>query len=161
MQRATDWFVRIGAWVAQAALAAMMLHLGADILLRTLFDHPLGGTVEIVAEIYMPLVVFGALATVQRRGEEIRVDLVEKALSAAGVVWLDRAGQVVMAAAAGALAWYTGIQAADAIRIGTRIELEGIALPSWPGHTMVAVGFALLSLAALARAFGGVRPGAA
>lgn len=157
MLRATDCIVRIGAWVAVAALAAMMLHLGIDILLRTLFARPLGGTVEIVAEIYMPLVVFGALASVQARGEEIRVDLIDKALPPGGLAWLDRAAQVLMAVTAAALAWYTGGQAAHAIRIGTRIELEGIVLPSWPGHVMVAAGFALLALAALARAFGGAR----
>jgi len=160
MLRATDGIVRLGAWVAVAALAAMMLHLGIDILLRSLFGRPLGGTVEIVAEIYMPLVVFGALASVQSRGEEIRVDLIEKALPAAGLVWLDRIGQLIMGAAAAALAWYTGAHAVHAVRIGTRIELEGIVLPSWPGHVMVAVGFALLALAALARIFEGVRRGA-
>lgn len=151
MLRATDWIIRLGAWVAVAALAVMMLHLGVDILLRTLFARPLGGTVEIVAKIYMPLVVFGALASVQMRGEEIRVDLIDKALPSAVLAWLERIGQILMAAVAAALAWYTGSQALHAIRIGTRIELEGIVLPSWPGHVMVAAGFALLALAALAR----------
>lgn len=158
MLRATDWIVRVGEWIAVAALAAMMLHLGADIFLRTAFDRPLGGTVEIVAEIYMPLVVFGALASVQLRGEEIRVDLIEKALAPAGRRLLDGVGQLAMAAAALALSWYTGSQAAHAMRIGTRIELEGMVLPSWPGHVMVAVGFVLLAIAALARTFGAKSP---
>lgn len=151
MLRASEWIIRIGEWVAVAALAAMMLHLGTDILLRTLFDHPLGGTVEIVAQIYMPLVVFGALAAVQLRGEEIRVDLIEKILSPDLKRRFDQLSQLVMVAAAVALAWHTGNQAAHAIRIGKRIELEGIVLPAWPGHVMVAVGFVLLALAALVR----------
>ncbi|MEW5421444.1 TRAP transporter small permease [Amorphus sp. 3PC139-8] len=158
MLRASDWIIRLGEGVAMAALAAMMLHLGADIVLRTAFGHPLGGTVEIVAEIYMPLVVFGALAAVQLRGEEIRVDLIDKALTPAMRRRFDQLSQLVMAAAAVALAWYTGGQAVHAIKIGKRIELEGLVLPSWPGHIMVAVGFALLAVAALARAFRVARP---
>lgn len=136
-------------------LGMMVLHIALDVALQALFDLPLRGTSEIVSEIYMPFVVFGALAAVQKRREEIRVDLISMILPPALDRFLDRLVQVLVVVAALWLAWHTGEQALRAIQIQERIELGAFAIISWPGKLILPIGFALLGAAAFARA---VRP---
>ena len=154
MRRIGNWATGAMQWLAVASLAAMMLHLCADILLRTLAGKPLDGTLEIVAELYMPFVVFAALAATHLKGEEIRVDLVASVLAPRVTDWIDRAGQLLMAVSAAAMAWLTGSHAVHAFRIGERIEAGSVVLAVWPGKAMVTAGFALLAFAALVRLFG-------
>lgn len=136
------------------ALIAMMLHLGLDILLRNLAHKPLDGTLQIVAELYMPFVVFCALGATQLNGEEIRVDLIENFVPQAVKRRIDQAGQLLMAVSACAIAWLTGEHAVHAVQIGERIEAGSLVIAAWPGKVVVALGFALLALAAVVRLFG-------
>lgn len=137
----------------------MILHLSVDIVLRNVFGMPLAGTLEIVAELYMPFVVFAALASVHMRGEEIRVDLFANLLPERLTHWIDGMAQLAMAGCAGAMAWLTAMHAVRAYRIGERIEAGAMVVAVWPGKAMVSVGFLLLVLAALARLFGRVDHG--
>ena len=154
MRRIAEWTTAAMQWLAVAALTAMMLHLGTEILLRNVAGRSLDGTLEIVAELYMPFVVFAALAATHLRGEEIRVDLVAHFLTQPTMRWLDRAGQLLMVVSAAAMAWLTSKHAVHAIRIGDRIEAGAAVIPAWPGKAMVTAGFAFLALAALVRLFG-------
>ncbi|MBO6638751.1 MAG: TRAP transporter small permease subunit [Roseitalea sp.] len=159
MRRIGEWSTRAVQWLAMLALAAMMAHLCADIAMRNLVGRPLDGTLEVVAELYMPFVAFGALAATHLRGEEIRVDLIAYLVPAASLPWVGRAGQVLMVASAGAMAWLTGGHAVRAFEIGERIEAGGVVIAAWPGKVMVVVGFTLLALAALMRLFEGTDDG--
>ncbi len=152
MPARSDRILAAGELVAGAALALMVAHIGADVAMQALFDRPLRGTSEIVSELYMPFIVFCALAVVQRRKEEIRVDIICMVLPASVAALLDRAVQIVVTATAFWLAWYTGEQAIDAFRINERIELATTAIPSWPGKAILPAGFVLLGLAAIDRA---------
>lgn len=144
-----------GEMLGALALGLMVAHIALDVTLQALIDLPLRGTSEIVSEIYMPFVMFGALAAVQRRREEIRVDLISMILPPRVDALLDRLVQILVIITALWLAWYTGEQALRAIQIQERIELGTFDLISWPGKLILPIGFALLSAAAFARA---VRP---
>lgn len=159
MRRTGEWTTRAVQGLAMIALVAMMAHLCADIAMRNLAGRSLDGTLEVVAELYMPFVAFGALAATHLRREEIRVDLIAYLLPAALMPWVERAGQLLMVACAGAMAWLTGRHAVRAFEIGERIEAGSIVIAAWPGKVVVAVGFALLAMAALVRLFDGADNG--
>ncbi|MEO4043487.1 TRAP transporter small permease [Hoeflea sp. CAU 1731] len=154
MNRIGRWATQAGQWLAVAALVAMMVHLGADILLRNIAARPLDGTLEVVAGLYMPFVVFAALSATHLNREEIRVDLVGNFLPQTAVMLLDRAAQLLMAICAAALAWLTASHAMRAFDIGQRIEAGSLVIPLWPGKAIVTTGFVLLAVAALVRLFG-------
>ncbi|WP_306051252.1 TRAP transporter small permease [Oceaniradius stylonematis] len=160
MRRIAEWSTRAVQGLAMLALVAMMVHLCADIAMRNLAGRSLDGTLEVVAELYMPFVAFGALAATHFRGEEIRVDLIAYLLPAPLMPWVGRAGQLLMVGCAGAMAWLTGGHAMRAIEIGERIEAGTIVIAAWPGKAMVTIGFALLALAALIRLIEGSDDGA-
>lgn len=151
MRRLADAVLRLGEGLGVAILAAMMLHLIVSIALRNLLGVSLSGVTEIVADLYMPLLVFAALGMSYRRGEEIRVDLLAARLPAAAVLWQERLCQLAVIACCLAMAWYTGGLAQKAIALGERIEFGGHALVSWPAKLMVAAGFAMMAMAALLR----------
>lgn len=152
MPARADRLYAAGEWLAGAALGLMVAHIGLDVVMQILFDRPLRGTSEIVSELYMPFIVFCALAVVQRRKEEIRVDLIRMVLPSSVDNALDRLVQLLVAAVSFWLAWHTGDLAFDAFRIAERIELTTIAIPSWPGKAILPVGFGLLGIAAINRA---------
>jgi len=160
MRRIGEWSTRAVQGLATLALVAMMAHLCADIAMRNLAGRSLDGTLEVVAELYMPFVAFGALAATHLRGEEIRVDLIAWVLPTTLMPWVGRAGQLLMVGCAGAMAWLTGGHAVRAFEIGERIEAGTIVIAAWPGKVIVAVGFALLATAALIRLFEGADNGA-
>lgn len=151
MRRIGEWTARGAQWLAMAALAAMILHLGFDIVLRNFAGRPLDGTLEIVAELYLPFVAFGALAATHLRREEIRVDLIAQFIAPGATRALDLIAQAATVLCAAAMAWLTCGHALHDIDIGTRIEAGTVVIPAWPGRVIVALGFALLALAALAR----------
>ncbi|WP_323020690.1 TRAP transporter small permease [Pararhodobacter sp.] len=157
MHKLGDGLIRAADGVAILALTAMILQVGATILLRELAGIGISGAAEMVAKLYMPLIVFGALAGHYHAGAEIRVDLIAHWLPPGALRLLDRLIELVLALTAGALAWKTAGLAARALRIGERIEIGSLAIPGWPGKMAVTAGFALLALAALIRLFRGGR----
>ncbi|WP_169569395.1 TRAP transporter small permease subunit [Sneathiella limimaris] len=56
-------------------LVLMMLHVGADVLLKLAFNSPIVGTLETVSYYYMVSLVFLALPFVEFKGEHVAVDL--------------------------------------------------------------------------------------
>ncbi len=156
MTRVTETIAQVGQALAGLCVALLTLHVFADVIGLWL-GLPLRGTPQIAAELYMPGIVFGALAMVQHRCEEIRVDLIgmtSPRLAAA----LDRAAQVLVAGAALWLAWHTGLQAQRAWAIGAAIEVGLTRIPVWPGKAALPLGLVFLAWAALARL---IRPAAA
>lgn len=153
MRRLAEALLRLGEGLSVVILVAMVLHLILSILLRNLFGIALPGVTEIVADLYMPILVFAALGVSYRRGEEIRVDLLAGWLPPAAALWQDRMCQLAVIACCLAMAWYTGELAQRAITIGERIEFGALVLASWPAKVMVSAGFAMMGLAALLRIF--------
>jgi len=148
--RIVEGIARIAEALAGAALVLLMVHVTADVVSAAI-GRPLRGTTEVAAELYMPAIVFGALAMVQRRGEEIRVDILALLLNDRVAAFLDRAAQLVVTGAALWLAWHTGLHAQRAWRIGEFIDLGALRLPVWPGKAMLPLGLGALALAAFAR----------
>ena len=149
--RLVERIARLGHVIAALAMALLTVHVAADVVGQAL-GRPLRGTTEIAAELYMPAIVFGALAMVQHRHDEIRVDLITLALPDWASAALDRFAQLLVAAVALWLSWQTGQHAVRAIRIGEAIEIGLTAVPVWPGKAVLPLGLTALAIVSLARA---------
>lgn len=140
--------------VAGALCLLMSVHIVADVVMRTVFNMPLPGTVAIVSNYYMVAVTFLPLAMVERIGAHISVEIVVERFSAGiqrhiqALVWLMSCG------VAGLLAVATWREAAAKTRIGAYVMESGHHLPLWPAYYFLPFGCALLALVYALRVLG-------
>lgn len=148
---ATDWFSRILLVFAAIAVIVMAAHVTLDVLGRTLWSRPIGGTTEIVSFYYMVAAVCLPLAYVELRDEHITVDLLYLAMP----VWLKKAVFVFSClVTAGFFAlfayqsWFVALRS-----MASREMVMGSAfIQIWPSRFFLPAGFGLLTIAALLRA---------
>lgn len=158
---------RISAGISRALMVAgclflllMMLHVSADVILRFVVNEPIIGTLETVSYYYMVLAVFLPLASVERAGEHIRVDLFVQLMPRWLQLGLYLMGCVIGLAYFGVLAWQGYV---DALRSTERLEtiMSNFLFYIWPSRWALPVGFAAVVLAVLAnmaRAIAARRP---
>lgn len=107
---------RTCSWVAGAFLAAMMLLIVADVLLRKLANTPIRGMFELV-ELLLACTFFFALPATFLRDENLVVDLLDGWMPRA-VGWLKRASALLAVAMLSLIAWQSFISARDALSFG-------------------------------------------
>lgn len=107
---------KVCAWIASAFLAAMMLLIVADVLVRTAFNRPIRGTYELV-ELLLCATFFVALPAAFLRDDHIVVDSIDRRAPRA-VPWLKRIARVVAVTMLGLMAWQGGITARDTWSFG-------------------------------------------
>ena len=81
-----------------------MLLTVADVLLRSFFNFPIRGTLELV-ELGLACTIFVALPAVFLRDEHLVVDVIDHLVRPAAVRWLDLAGAVVSLGVLVVMAW--------------------------------------------------------
>ncbi len=129
-------------------LAAMMLHITVDVLLRYFFNASVVGTLETVSYYHMVLAVLLPLAYVESRGEHIRVDLIAQMLPNGVQLALYVLACLIGLAFFGALT-YQGFL--DALRATQRLEtiMSNFLFYIWPSRWALPLGFGALCLAIL------------
>ena len=153
MTRILTYLERVVLLVGSLALVAMMLHVTADVAFKYLLNSPVPLTMEMVTYYYMTAVAFLPLFALERRGASlVHVELVYGLLS-------RRIRKVVLPAAllVGAIycacasyaAWKPAV---DALRVGTYAGSVFI-VSTWPTRFIPVVGFALLAVTLLIKAF--------
>ena len=128
------------------ATLLMMLHVVVDVAARVGLRQPIGGTLETVTYIYMVAVVFLPLAMVQRRRQQIIVELFTQLLPPRALALLDGAVAAVACVFMVALAWYSGHEAWAHTLIRETAPSATNPVPIWPARWMVVAGAALVSL---------------
>lgn len=131
------------ALVAGAALLLMMLHIAADVLLRSVFNTSMQGTLEIVSSYYMVAVVFLPLAMVERLNAHISVELLTQHLPPRPQLLLMAAVSVLSAAYFAAFAWQTWGDAMQKYRVG-EVMLGNVPITVWPTRFFVPVGCGMI-----------------
>jgi len=127
-------------------LAAMMLHISADVALRFLFNTSIVGTVETVSYYHIVIAVFLPLGYVERENAHIRVDLFAQMMPRGFQLAL-----YVLACAIGLL--FFGVLAyqsfLDALRSTLREEtiMSNFLFYIWPSRWALPLGFAGIWLA--------------
>ena len=157
LERAADRLAQWLALVGALGIAAMLLHVGADVLTRNLLGRPIPATNEIVSSYYMVLIAFLPLAWVERRRGMVTVDLIDALLTPT----TRRLSDVFVALLATALylviAWVGWQSAVSRWQIGAFIDVLGHRLPVWPTYFLPPAGFLLAAMVTLQRAVQTIR----
>jgi len=146
MGRVLDRQSRLLAFVGGLLLVAMTLMATYSIAMRTLFDEPLLGDVELVQMGCGIAIVFFLPLCQLRRGNVI-VDVFTLRASPRVRSALDGLGSVLMALTAALLAWRSLVGTLDAYGTGEESIILGV--PIWWSISAFAPGFALLAVVAL------------
>jgi TRAP-type C4-dicarboxylate transport system permease small subunit len=96
---------RVLGWLAALFLAAMVLLTVADVTLRSFFNYPIRGMLELV-ELGLACTIFLALPAVFLRDEHLVVDVIDHLTKPAVVRALDLLGSVVSLIVLAFMAWY-------------------------------------------------------
>jgi TRAP-type C4-dicarboxylate transport system permease small subunit len=141
-----DLLARLLAIGGGLVLVAMTLMSAYSIFMRSLFDEPLLGDVELV-QMGCGIAVVSFLPLCQLRRGNVIVDVFTLHAGARTRARLDALGGLLMAACAALLAWRSAIGTLDAYGTGEETIIMG--LPLWWSMSPFAPCFALLALVSL------------
>jgi TRAP-type C4-dicarboxylate transport system permease small subunit len=148
--------------IGALALIAMMLHVGADILLSLVFNAPLATTSAIVTNYYMVTVAFLPIMIAEFRGGHIGVSLVTDALPPGVRRWLDNFVLAATAVVYLLLTLQAFKEASDKYVAGAFVVEQTTRLIIWPAYFIVPTAFGTMTLflvlKLLLRAFGQPSP---
>lgn len=128
--------------LAALALAAMAIHIGADVASLYLFDAPLDGTIAIVRYYYMVAIIMLPLAAVAAAGEHVVVEVFTQRLTAGVRRGLDLFAGLVTLVYVVVLGWAALLGAWDAYHAGEYQSLYLFDLPIWPMRWVFFLGVA-------------------
>ncbi|MDF3309674.1 TRAP transporter small permease [Rhodococcus sp. T2V] len=149
VMRGSERVVLLGAQIAAAACLAMVVNVAADVAGRSLFNHPVDGTIEMVAYIWMPTVSL-AFGYAQLRDEQIRVTLLlEWASSKVARILTVLAEAVALALALWIFYILLG-EAQDSYAIGERVPSKQW-IPIWGSHYVLVAAYVLMAIGAAHR----------
>jgi len=152
IENLADRLAQALALIGAIGVAALLLHVAADVASRNLLDRPIPATNEIASRYYMVALAFLPLAWVERRGGMVRVEFFE-AVASPGLM---RVSEILVALLATAVYFVlAGVTWADALgnwRIGAFVDVLGRQVAVWPTYFLPPTGFALAGAVTLLRA---------
>jgi TRAP-type C4-dicarboxylate transport system permease small subunit len=135
--------------LGKLAIVLMMLHIGADLVLRLLLGSAPEGMPETVARVYMVACVFLPMALVQHQGRQIEVTYFVESMPGWLAAIANIFSNLVTGATAALLAWLCWGVAIEATQLGERVDLLNSSIPVWPTRWAMFAGFVALFLVAL------------
>lgn len=136
---------RLLLWVAGLCLVLMMAQVIADVIGRLVFSHPLPSTIDIVAEWWMPALIFLPMVAVALRGENIAVDIVYDRLPPRGKAVSDVIACLAFALFLVFVSWGAFEQGLRAYAKGEFV-MGMIPVITWPVRFFLPVAGALTAL---------------
>lgn len=146
LERIADRLAQCLALLGAIGLAALLLHVTADVLTRNVLDSPIPATNEIASRYYMVALAFLPLAWVERRGGMVRVEILDAMASPRFMQLSEFAVSLLAMAAYFVLAYVTWIDALKNWRVGAFVDVLGHQIPVWPTFFLPPAGFALAGL---------------
>jgi TRAP-type C4-dicarboxylate transport system permease small subunit len=144
--RLLDRATTVLAVVAGIAVVLLMIHVVIDVIARSGFGNTLPGTIAIVSNYYMVVIVCLPLAFVDRNDAHITVEALTNLFPArpraALIGWTYPLSAVVFGLVASA-SW---TEAAAQFRSGKFALEHGIAIPTWVGYFAVPLGYGMGAL---------------
>ena len=132
-------------------LVLMMLHVGADVVLKFAVNAPIAGTLETVSYYYMVSLVFLALPYVEMRGEHVSVDLFFQKFPPKLQITVYAAGSILAALYYGVFA-YTTFHDALIATAQRETVMANFLFYVWPSRWALPLGSGLLVLMLLLNA---------
>ncbi|SEO33145.1 TRAP-type C4-dicarboxylate transport system, small permease component [Salinihabitans flavidus] len=154
--RVSDRLGQILAVLAAFCLTAMMLHICMDVVGRFAFSRPLPSTIEIVAEWWMPALIFLPMVAVARHHENITVDLFYDRSGPKMRAFMNLMSNACFTVFLGFIAWGAGEQALRAYGEGEYI-VGMIPVVTWPARFFLPVAATLTGLLTFMRALRALR----
>jgi TRAP-type C4-dicarboxylate transport system permease small subunit len=124
-------------WVGLIAGFLMMLHVGADVTGRTLFNHPLQGTTEIVGGWYMVAIAFLPWGWLEARDNHIVAGMFEQFGGPRFNFWLNVFVKITTLIFMSVFTWQTVVAAIAQTRAGEVWEAAGGFIPVWPSRWLL------------------------
>jgi TRAP-type C4-dicarboxylate transport system permease small subunit len=149
VQRGLKWLevpIHLLLWLGMLAGFLMMAHVSADVTARTLFNHPLPGTTEIVSAYYMVAVAYLPWAYIASRDGHIAVELFTRLAPARFNAWLDIAVKILTIAYVSLFSWETALRALHQFRANEVWEAAGGYIPVWPSRCLLPLAGGLMAL---------------
>lgn len=134
------WLVRIPAWTAAGTMLLMMLLVSLDVFMKSVFNHPLPMTLEIVAGYLMPALAFLPLGLVTQTEGHLEVELFTQALSPRMVAWVKLLGILVGFGFFAVLLQQSLIEAVKMTRLGEYWDTATMQLPIWVARWFLPAG---------------------
>jgi TRAP-type mannitol/chloroaromatic compound transport system permease small subunit len=149
-------------WGGLVAGFLMMVHVSLDVAGRTLFNHPLDGTTEIVSGWYMVAVAYLPWAWVTRNNNHIVAGVFERIGTEWFSFWVEIAVKIFMLVYVSVFSWQTFLRAVQQTRAGEVWEAAGGFIAVWPSRWMLPIAAGLMALHLVVRVLvdilGGYRP---
>lgn len=138
--------------IGGVAIALMALHVGADIVAKSLFNRPIVATLEIVTWYYMVAAVFLPVAYVQLHKKHLMVELFTIGLSPARLAVLEGVVGVLGFLYVGTLFVLTFEHAIETTANGEVQDATFFDLPTWPARWLLPIAFGTMTLILVAQA---------
>ncbi len=147
--RVIDSVVRVVAYLCGFVIVLMMVHVIADVVLRTALNSPLPATLEIVANWWMVAIAFLGLGFAKAREEHVAVTLLTGDGAPPRLRWLGTiVVEVVTIVVLGVLIHFSTLAAIDATARGQH-SAGVVPIPTWPSRFLIPLGALLFALTSL------------
>tara|TARA_A100001391_G_scaffold151462_7_gene109165 strand:- start:8111 stop:8689 length:579 start_codon:yes stop_codon:yes gene_type:complete len=147
---------RLGRWLSSLtdfttligglAIALMMLHITADVVLRFLFSSPIPGTITYVSNYYMVVAAFVPLAYAEKLDAHVSVEVVVERLPRRLQRHLAHWLLPVSATVLGFMTVKTWDEAVTKFQSGAALVEGGTTIITWPGYFVLPLGLGLMVL---------------
>jgi len=133
-------------WIAGLAVAAMIVHICADVVGKFILNTPVPGTIAIVTNYYMPIITFLPLAFIQRSDGHIVVDVATNQLPERVRYHLISWTLLFSAVVFGILTVYTAQEAYTKYLQNIFIIEDQTRIATWPGLLCPPIGYAMITI---------------
>ena len=136
--------IRFCLWAAIAAGFLMMLHVTADVTMRSAFNSPIEGTTEVVAAYYMVIIAYLPWAWVARNDNHIVAGIFKQIGTPAFDYWVEIGVKLLTVGYLSLFTYQTFIAAAQRTAHG-EVWLAGTKyLPVWPARWLLPLAGTLM-----------------
>lgn len=151
----TRWVSKALSAVGMAAVIIMMIHVVLEVGLRSFFNAPIPGTLEMVTYWYMVLISFVGMWLAQQRNEHISVTLLVDRLGLGARRVIAVAGYCLTAVVLVLFIWFGFEGALQQMAVG---EFSGSSrIPIWPMRFVVPIALTAWLVALIAQAIATIR----
>ena len=130
--------------VASLAAVAILVHVLANVVLRTFFNSPIPGTNELVGNWYLPIIAFVGFIVAKVRREHIEATLIFDRLSPKNQLVMSIAVNILVVVVLAVFTIYGVIEAMHGFETLRTSGVTGV--PIWPVLWVVPFGFGVLAV---------------
>ncbi len=146
-----DKFTELLSYLGMIGVLAMMVHICADIVGRTLFGVSIPATLEMVTRYYMLMLVLLPLAWVEKNRGMIAVEVFAGMFGKLGDRILDAFVSLACAGVYCVLSVSTWQKAMEQFNIGSYIIALDTQIYVWPGYFTLPFGFGMAAFVCMLR----------